>query len=168
MFYEGWIPELEERHFKNFLHEQEVCGEEWYVDFKTVKERIYEEADVFKNRPVVQMPSEQFAYKYNQNSCKPGFIGLTNSWNDGFGWLLVERRTASVNAALRNGKLKIDARCKTQIRDLESLAYKPGSPVFDLRDPQLMHISDALGYCVYTQNRFKPAIRSCRKTIEFT
>jgi hypothetical protein len=63
----------------------------------------------------------------------------------------VERRTASVNAALRNGKLKVDARCKTLIRDLESLAYKPGSPVFDLRDPRLGHISDALGYCVYTR-----------------
>jgi hypothetical protein len=67
MFYDGWIPELEETHFKQFLNEQEVCGEEWYVDFKTVKERIYEEADVFKNRDVVR-PSEQFAYKYNQNS----------------------------------------------------------------------------------------------------
>jgi hypothetical protein len=67
MFYEGWIPELEEPHFKQFLHEQEVCGEEWHVDFASVKERIYEEADVYKHRPIVQMPSEQFAYKYIQN-----------------------------------------------------------------------------------------------------
>ena len=68
MFREGWIPELEEQHFKQFLHEQEVCGEEWFVDFSAVKERIYEEADVYKTRPVVQSPSELFAYKYNQNS----------------------------------------------------------------------------------------------------
>jgi hypothetical protein len=68
MFYEGWVPELEEKHFANFSHEQEVCGEEWYVDFSSVKERIYEEAAVYKSRPVVQTPSEQFAYKYNQNT----------------------------------------------------------------------------------------------------
>ena len=75
MFYEGWIPELEEPHFKQFLHEQEVCGEEWYVDFATVKERIYEEADVFKYRDVVR-PSEQFTYKYNQNSSNWTFAKL--------------------------------------------------------------------------------------------
>jgi hypothetical protein len=63
----------------------------------------------------------------------------------------VERRVASVNAAFRNGKLKIDARCKTLIKDLETLAYKPGSPIFDLRDPNIGHISDALGYLVYTR-----------------
>jgi hypothetical protein len=51
----------------------------------------------------------------------------------------VERRVASVNAAFRNGKLKIDARCKTLIKDLETLAYKPGSPIFDLRDPNIGH-----------------------------
>lgn len=68
MFYDGWMPELEEQHFKNFLNEQEVCGEEWYVDFSVVKERIYEEADVFKHRPVVQTPSDMFAYKYKQDS----------------------------------------------------------------------------------------------------
>jgi hypothetical protein len=67
MFFDGWIPELEEAHFKQFLQEQEVCGEEGYVDFATGKERIYEEADVFKHRDVVR-PSEMFAYKYNQNS----------------------------------------------------------------------------------------------------
>jgi hypothetical protein len=67
MNHEGWIPELEESHFQNFLNEQEVCGEEWYVDFSSVKERIYEEADVFKHRNVVR-PSEQFTYKYIQNS----------------------------------------------------------------------------------------------------
>lgn len=64
----------------------------------------------------------------------------------------VERRVASVNAAFRNGKLKIDVRCKHLIRDLETLAYKTSSPVFDLRDPTLSHATDALGYCVYTRS----------------
>jgi hypothetical protein len=59
-------------------------------------------------------------------------------------------RVNAVNALLDPSKgsprLQIDPKCKTLIRDLEQVAFKPGTRELDKGNGQLTHVSDALGY----------------------
>lgn len=72
----------------------------------------------------------------------------------------VKDRIAAVNAALCNSqqqrRLFVDPRCKNTIRDLERVVFKaaPTSQTGALdqkTDPQLTHISDALGYLIESE-----------------
>jgi len=57
-----------------------------------------------------------------------------------------------VNAAFE--RVKIDAKCKELIKDLEQVAYKENSQVIDKdRDPKRTHLSDALGYLMWQEFR---------------
>jgi hypothetical protein len=67
----------------------------------------------------------------------------------------VLRRVAQVNAVLTNAeglvRLEIDPKCKELVKDLEELAFKPGTAVIDKdRDAKRSHMSDALGYLICT------------------
>lgn len=73
----------------------------------------------------------------------------------------VRDRVAAVNGVLQNAlgqsKLFIDPRCKYLIKDLERVVWKPGSSVLDQgSDPQLTHISDALGYLCEAEFGIRP------------
>jgi hypothetical protein len=62
----------------------------------------------------------------------------------------VRDRLQVVNAALE--RVRIDARCKELIKDLEQVAYKENSQVIDKdRDPKRTHLSDALGYLMWQE-----------------
>lgn len=66
----------------------------------------------------------------------------------------VRDRTNKVNALLLAAdgqtRLTIHPRCKNLIRDLEQVAFKPGTGEIDkTRHPHLTHLSDALGYGCY-------------------
>jgi len=64
----------------------------------------------------------------------------------------VRDRLQVVNAALE--RVKIDAKCKELIKDLEQVAYKENSQVIDKdRDPKRTHLSDALGYLMWQEFR---------------
>ena len=64
----------------------------------------------------------------------------------------VRDRLQVVNAALQ--RVKIDARCKELIKDLEQVAYKENTQVIDKdRDPKRTHLSDALGYLMWQEFR---------------
>jgi hypothetical protein len=74
----------------------------------------------------------------------------------------VRDRVAAVNGMLQNAleqsKLFIDAHCRHLLKDLERVAWKPGTTVLDQdTDPQLTHISDALGYLCETEFGIRPA-----------
>ena len=64
----------------------------------------------------------------------------------------VRDRVMVVNVAFE--RMKIDARCKELIKDLEQVAYKENTQVIDKdRDPRRTHLSDALGYLVWQELR---------------
>jgi D-serine deaminase-like pyridoxal phosphate-dependent protein len=64
----------------------------------------------------------------------------------------VRDRLQAVNAGME--RVKIDARCKELIKDLEQVVYKENSQVIDKdRDPKRTHLSDALGYLMWQQFR---------------
>jgi len=64
----------------------------------------------------------------------------------------VRDRVMVVNVAFE--RMKIDARCKELIKDLEQVAYKENTQVIDKdRDPKRTHLSDALGYLVWQELR---------------
>jgi hypothetical protein len=64
----------------------------------------------------------------------------------------VRDRVMVVNVAFHG--MKIDARCKELIKDLEQVAYKESTQVIDKdRDPRRTHLSDALGYLVWQELR---------------
>src|SRR5258708_28156293 len=68
----------------------------------------------------------------------------------------VKNRVAAVNSLLRStsGEIRclIDPRCKHLIKDLEQVAWKPGtSEIEKTKNPELTHISDALGYLIESE-----------------
>jgi Terminase large subunit, T4likevirus-type, N-terminal len=68
----------------------------------------------------------------------------------------VKNRVAAVNSLLKSssGEVRtfIDPKCKKLIKDLEQVAWKPGTALIEKeKDPELTHISDALGYLVETE-----------------
>jgi hypothetical protein len=86
----------------------------------------------------------------------------------------VEYRIPSANPAVRdrldimNGSLKsaggerhlqIDPRCKELIIDLEQVVLQEGTMVIDkTKDPRRTHLSDALGYLVWQEKRYREPI----------
>ncbi len=63
-----------------------------------------------------------------------------------------------MNAKLKNAAgdiyMRISPRCKELIKDLEQVTYKAESTVMDKdRDPKRTHLSDALGYLIFQENR---------------
>ena len=69
---------------------------------------------------------------------------------------LVRDRVAAVNAKLRNAadevNLVVSPKAKGLIRDFERVAYKENSSVVDkAADGSLTHLSDALGYLIWTE-----------------
>jgi PBSX family phage terminase large subunit len=54
-----------------------------------------------------------------------------------------------VNNLFEKDRLFIDPKCKKLIRDLESIAFKEGTSLPDVRDKSLGHITDALGYLAH-------------------
>jgi len=91
-------------------------------------------------------------------------IGMTN----------VEYRVPSSNPAVRdrldimNGSLKsaggerrllIDPKCKELILDLEQVVLLEGTTIIDkTKDPRRTHLSDALGYLVWQEQRYRKPI----------
>jgi hypothetical protein len=74
----------------------------------------------------------------------------------------VRDRVMLVNVKLRSASeevhLLIDRKCKGLAKDFEQVVYKPESTIVDKeRDPQLTHLSDALGYLVWQECRELPA-----------
>jgi hypothetical protein len=68
----------------------------------------------------------------------------------------VKNRVAAVNSLLKStsGEIRIliDPKCKKLIKDLEQVAWKPGTALIEKeKNPELTHISDALGYLVETE-----------------
>jgi hypothetical protein len=68
----------------------------------------------------------------------------------------VRDRVAAVNAGLCNSQQQrrvfVDPRCKNLVRDLERVTFKPGTGSLDqTSDPQLTHVSDALGYLIESE-----------------
>jgi hypothetical protein len=50
--------------------------------------------------------------------------------------------------------LLVDRKCKGLIKDFEQVVYKPESTIVDKeRNPQLTHLSDALGYLIWQECR---------------
>lgn len=73
----------------------------------------------------------------------------------------VRERVTLVNAKLRSAcgevNLLIDRKCKELVKDLEQVVYKADSTIVDKeRNPQLTHLSDALGYLVWQECRVMP------------
>lgn len=62
----------------------------------------------------------------------------------------VRDRLNTVNNALAKGKLKIHKSCKYLIKDLEQVVSDEHGEI-NKKDPNLTHISDALGYLVYRE-----------------
>lgn len=70
----------------------------------------------------------------------------------------VRDRINLVNASLRSAdggsRLFVDRQCRRVIRDLEQVVYKPDSGVVDKdSEPDLTHLSDALGYLLWQEMR---------------
>ena len=68
----------------------------------------------------------------------------------------VKDRVAAVNSLLKSTsgeiRLFIDPKCKHLMKDLERVVWKPGTALLEKdKDPELTHISDALGYLVETE-----------------
>ncbi len=68
----------------------------------------------------------------------------------------VKDRVAAVNSLLRSSsgelRLFITPHCKHLIKDLEQVAWKPGTAMIEKhKDLELTHLSDALGYWVETE-----------------
>jgi hypothetical protein len=86
----------------------------------------------------------------------------------------VEYRTPSSNPGVRdrldliNGSLRsrdgerrllIDPRCTELIRDLEEVVLIEGTMIIDkTKDPRRTHLSDALGYLVWQEQRYREPI----------
>ena len=75
----------------------------------------------------------------------------------------VRERVQLVNSKLRSAagdvRMRISARCKELIKDLEQVTYKPESTVIDKeKDPKRTHLSDALGYLIWQE---------CRSNVRF-
>ena len=70
-------------------------------------------------------------------------------------------RYSAVNGFIKSAdnvrRLKIHPRCKNLIRDLNVRAYKENERVTDDSDKTVGHISDALGYIIYT--KYPPILR---------
>jgi hypothetical protein len=71
---------------------------------------------------------------------------------------LVRDRVALVNARFRNArgetKLFVDPKCRELIQDFEQVAYQEGSTAVDKdRDRKRTHLSDALGYLIWQEDR---------------
>ena len=61
---------------------------------------------------------------------------------------------ASLQSADGGSRLFVDRKCRRVIRDLEQVAYKPDSGVVDKdSQPDLTHLSDALGYLLWQELR---------------
>ncbi len=70
----------------------------------------------------------------------------------------VRERINATNSRLRNAqgerRLVVAPRCKELIKDLEEVCYKPGSGQIDKeRNSQRTHLSDALGYLLWSRDR---------------
>ena len=70
----------------------------------------------------------------------------------------VRERVALMNAKLESAAgrrmLRVDARCRELIKDLEQVSYKESSLLIDKdRDPKRTHLSDALGYLMWQECR---------------
>src|SRR5450759_785420 len=68
----------------------------------------------------------------------------------------VKNRVAAVNSLLKSTsgeiRLFIDPKCKHLVKDLEQVAWKPGTALIEKdKNLELTHISDALGYLVETE-----------------
>jgi Terminase large subunit, T4likevirus-type, N-terminal len=68
----------------------------------------------------------------------------------------VKDRVAAVNSLLKSTsgeiRLFIDPKCKHLMKDLERVVWKSGTALLEKdKDPELTHISDALGYLVETE-----------------
>lgn len=63
----------------------------------------------------------------------------------------VAARVRAVNRAFAHDRLFIDPGCRTLIRDLMQVRWRPGTTEIDKSDPRLTHASDALGYLVFEQ-----------------
>lgn len=71
----------------------------------------------------------------------------------------VRDRVNVVNGRLCNAQgerhLLVDVRCKELVKDFEQVCYKPGTNQIDKeKDPRRTHLSDALGY--YLWSKFRP------------
>ncbi len=71
---------------------------------------------------------------------------------------MVRDRVLMMNARLRNAAgevhMRISAKCAELIKDLEQVVYKTGTTAIDKdRDPKRTHLSDALGYLVWQENK---------------
>lgn len=74
----------------------------------------------------------------------------------------VKDRVAAVNSLIKStsGELRLFVRphCKHLIKDLEQVAWKPGTALIEKeKDPELTHISDALGYWVEAEAPLRSA-----------
>jgi hypothetical protein len=70
----------------------------------------------------------------------------------------VRDRVNVVNGKLRNAqgerRLLVDQKCKELVKDFEQVCYKPGTGQIDKeKDPRRTHLSDALGYYLWTKGR---------------
>jgi hypothetical protein len=70
----------------------------------------------------------------------------------------VRDRINLVNASLQSAdggsRLFVNRQCRRVIRDLEQVSYKPDSGVVDKdSEPDLTHLSDALGYLLWQEMR---------------
>jgi hypothetical protein len=82
----------------------------------------------------------------------------------------VRERINLTNSKLRTAAgeigLKIDAKCKELVKDLEQVAYKADTNQIDKdRDRLRTHLSDALGYLLWQECRMLPAIGERRERL---
>jgi len=75
----------------------------------------------------------------------------------------VRDRLDIMNGSLRSAggdrRLQIDPRCKELIIDLEQVVLLEGTMVIDkTKDPRRTHLSDALGYLVWQEQRYRQPI----------
>ena len=72
----------------------------------------------------------------------------------------VRDRVTLMNAKLESAagerRMQVHPRCKELIKDFEQVTYKENSQVIDKdRDPKRTHLSDALGYLVWQECRWR-------------
>jgi len=61
---------------------------------------------------------------------------------------------AKLESAAGERMLRVDAKCRELIKDLEQVGYKEDSMIIDKdRDAKRTHLSDALGYLVWQECR---------------
>jgi hypothetical protein len=66
--YHGWDSEHEQQHFQNFLAEAEYSGERWFIPFKEIKDKIYEEAERVQKTDITKQMLVMANYKYKQDA----------------------------------------------------------------------------------------------------